>query len=87
MQLMTFIFLVAYHFLFATYSNLAYVTFIFYLYSLFFYSPCWRFVLQTETLGKYNALFYFCFISLFFYDSCCRQDQFTVLSFKIWKKN
>ena len=36
---MTFIFLVAYHFLFATYSNLAYVMFIVYLYSLFFYSP------------------------------------------------
>ena len=86
MQLMTFIYLVAYHFLFATYSNLAYVTFIFYLYSLFFYSPRWSFVLQTETLGKYNALFYFCFLSLFFYDSCCRQDQFTVLSFTIWKK-
>ena len=39
MQLMTFMFLVAYHFLFAMYSNLANVTFIFYLYSLFFYSP------------------------------------------------
>ena len=84
---MTFIFLVAYHFLFATYSNLAYVTFIFYLYSFFFYSPCWRFVLQTETLGKYNHIMHhFIFVFFFHLLACCRKEQFTVLSFKIWKK-
>ena len=36
------------------YSNLAYVTFIFYLYLFFFFSPRWRFVLQTEISGKYS---------------------------------
>ena len=35
--------LVGYHFFFVMYSNLAYVTFILYLYSFFFYSPRWRF--------------------------------------------
>ena len=90
---LTFIFLVAYHFVFATYSSLAYVTFIFYLYSFFFYSPRWRFVLQTEISGKYNSLLYhvyFCFLSFFFffYHSSCRNDQFTVLNMKFgfWSK-
>ena len=63
---MTFIFLVAYHLLFVMYSNLAYVAFIFYLYSFFFHSPRWRFVLQIEISGKYNSPLYFCFLSLFF---------------------
>ena len=48
------------------YSNLAFVTFIFYLYSFFFYSPRWRFLLQTEISGKYNLPLYFCSLSLFF---------------------
>ena len=78
--------LVAYHFLFTMYSNVPYVTFIFYLYSFFFYSPRWRFVLQTEISGKYNSPL-FCFLSLFFLSllvySCCRKTQFTVLSLKI----
>ena len=56
----------AYHFLFAMYSNLAFVTFIFYLYSFFFYSPRWSFVLQTEISGKYNLPLYFCSLPLFF---------------------
>ena len=50
----------------AMYSNLAFVTFIFYLYSFFFYSPRWRFLLQTEISGKYNLPLYFCSLSLFF---------------------
>ena len=56
------------------YSNLVYVTFLFYLYSLFFYSPRWRFVLQTTLF--FVLLFYL------FYLSSCRKDQFTVLSLK-----
>ena len=64
--LVTFIFLVAYHFLFAVYSNLAYVTFIFYLNSFSFYGPRWRFVLQAEISGKCNSPLYFCSLSLFF---------------------
>ena len=80
--LVTFIFLVAYHFLFAMYSNLANVTFIFYLNSFFFYSPRWRFVLQTEISGKYNSPLYFCSLSLFFYHSSRCKDQFTVLSLR-----
>ena len=63
---MTFIFLVAYHLLFVMYSNLAYAAFIFYLYSFFFHSPRWRFVLQIEISAKYNSPLYFCFLSLFF---------------------
>ena len=60
MQLMTFIFLVAYHFLFAMYSNLAYVTFIFYLYSLFFYSPVE--VLCCKPKHWANIMHYFIFV-------------------------
>ena len=84
---MTFVFLVAYHFLSAMYLNLAYATFIFYLYSCFFYSPRWRFVLQTEISGKYNSSLYFV-LSLFFLSITlsCRKDQFTVLSLKFGKK-
>ena len=63
---MTFIFLVAYHFLFTTvYSNhvqpnvrihhLASI-FIFQVFFVLFYSR-WRSVLQTEVLGKYNSSF------------------------------
>ena len=63
---MTFIFLVAYHLLFVMYSYLPYVAFIFYLYSFFFHSPRWRFVLQIEISGKYNSPLSFCFLSLFF---------------------
>ena len=66
-ELVKFIFLVAYHFLFAVYSNLPSVTFIFYLYSFFFHSPRWRFVvLQTEISGKYNSPLYFSFLCIFF---------------------
>ena len=81
--LVTFIFLVAYHFLFAMYSNLAYVTFIFYLYSFFLHSPRWRFVSQLEISGKYNSPLYFLF-SFFIYSITfsCREDQFTVLSLR-----
>ena len=61
-------------------SNLAYETFIFYLYSFFFKSPRWRFVLQTETSGKYN----FVLFSYFFYNSSSRKDQFTILILIIW---
>ena len=57
--------------------------FISYLYLFFFYSPRWRFVLQTEISGKYNSPHYFCFLSKFFYHSSCRKDPFTV-KFKIW---
>ena len=62
------IILVAYHYLFAMYSNLAYVTFILYLSSFFFYSPRCRFVLQTEISGmhaKCNSPLYFCFLYFF----------------------
>ena len=48
------------------YSNLAFLTFIFYLYSFFFYNARWRFVLQTEISGKYNSPLYFCSLSIFF---------------------
>ena len=57
---------VAYNFLFVMYSNLVYVTFIFYLFSLFFYSPRWRFVLQTEKSSKYNSPLYFLFYYFIF---------------------
>ena len=50
-ELNSFIFLVAYHFLFAMYSNLAYVKFIFYLYSFSFHSPCWRFTVLNLKFG------------------------------------
>ena len=52
------------------------------MYSFFFYSPRWRFVLQTEISGKYNLPLYFCSLSLFFYHSSRRKDQFTILNLK-----
>ena len=51
-------FLVAFHFLFTMYSNLACVTWrsnssCICIHCFFFFIPRWRFVLQTEILGKY----------------------------------
>ena len=56
------IFLVAYRFLFTVYSNLAWVTegsnsSCLCIHFLFFFIPRWRFVLQTEMLGKYDLPF------------------------------
>ena len=76
--------LVAYHFLFAMYSNLAFVTFIFYLYSFCFYSPRWRFVLQTEISGKYNLPLYFCSLSLFFLSLFLPQGSVYCFKSEIW---
>ena len=53
-----------------------------YLFSVCFYSPRWRFVLQTEISGKYNSPFYFCFLLYFSFHSSCRKDQFIVLILK-----
>ena len=47
------------------YSNLTYVTFIFYLYSFFFYSLRSRFVLQTE-IYRANIIHHFILLSSFF---------------------
>ena len=81
---MTFIFLVAYHFLFAMYSNLAYVTFIFYPSGIHF-----SFIAPVEGLcckQKYraNIIHHFIFVLFhyFFYHSSRPKDQFTILSLK-----
>ena len=71
------------------YSNLAYVTFIFYLYSFFFHSPRWSFVLQTAISGKYKkvtTLFLFCFVLFCFFllyqvPSLLNQPIFLVVCF------
>ena len=90
---LTFIFLVAYHFVFATYSSLAYVTFIFYLYSFSFYSPVEGLYCKPKyraNIIHYFIMFIFVFFLsfFFFYHSSCRNDQFTVLNMKFgfWSK-
>ena len=47
---------------------------------IFFYSPRWRFLLQTEISGKYNLPLYFCSLSLFFLSLSLPQGSVYCLS-------
>ena len=90
---MTFIFLVAYHFLFAMYSNLAYVTFIFYLYSFFFHSPASgaqtveglcckpKYRANIKKAPLYFCFVLFCFFLLYQVPSLLNQPIFLVVCF------
>ena len=56
------------------------VTSILYLHSFFFYSPGWRFVMQTEILGNITHFLIFVFFLYFFHYSSCHKDHFTFLN-------
>ena len=77
---MTFIFLVAYDFLFAVYSNLTYLTLIFYLSSFFFIVPVGGLCCKPKYWANLIHHFIFLFFLYFFYHSSCRKDHFTVLN-------
>ena len=79
---MTFIFLVAYHFLFAMYLNFAYVTFIFYLYSFSFTALVEDLCCKPKYRANIIHHFIFVFFLYIFYHSSCCKDQFTVLNLK-----
>ena len=64
------------------YSNLACVTFIFYLYSFFFHSPLEGLCCKQKYRANVIHHFIFVFFIYFFYHSSCRKDQLTVLNLK-----
>ena len=64
------------------YSILAYATFIFYLYSFFFYSPVESLCCEPKYRANIIHHFIFVFYLHYFYHFSCRKDQFTVLSLK-----
>ena len=70
--------LVAYHFPFAMYSNLAFVTFIFICIHFSFIVPVEG--LSWKPKYRANLIYHFIFVLFlcFFYHSSCRKDQFNV---------
>ena len=83
MNLISDIFLVAYHFLFAVFSNLVHVTFILYLYS-FFLAPVQGLCCKPKYRANVIHHFMFVFFLYFFSHSSYRKDQFIVLILKLF---
>ena len=71
-------------FLFALYSNLTYVTFIFYLHSFSFIAPVEGLCCKLKYRANIIHHFIFVFFIYFFYHSSCRKDQFNVLNSRFY---
>ena len=71
-------------FLFALYSNLTYVTFIFYLHSSSFIAPVEGLCCKLKYRANIIHHFIFVFFIYFFYHSSCRKDQFNDLNSRFY---